>query len=282
MAIYTTDTTPRRGLTVVSKNDDYGEIMEWSDLNPDSEDRVGYFVCFDHNVEGLNIRKAGVDDDVRGVSITSPAFASNATPDKYDDKGLLLPQYTYVGWTGFVPVIDNGTCTVGGRCMPDSDGTAIPSSNNMGYQVIERIDANRVLILVEPQGDMIQRIKGDIVDLNDRLDKVTSYSTDEVDTGATFADGKKIYKKTLYYSKVNKCNTSVSVSGLNIDTLINCEGTGDVYYTENSATKSNGKRLLSLAYIYDSNSLYFTIGSSTSLNYWAEKVYVTLWYTKAE
>lgn len=173
MAIYTTDTTPRRGMTVVSKNDDYGEVMAWADDNPEAEDRAGYFVCFDHDSEGFTVKKAGVDDDVRGVSITNPAFASNVTPDKYDDKGLLLPKYTYIGWTGFVPIIDKGRCTAGGRCMPDSDGTAKPSSNNMGYQVIERIDDSRVLILVEPQGDMIQRIRTDITDINKMLDYLT-------------------------------------------------------------------------------------------------------------
>jgi hypothetical protein len=165
--------------TVVSQNADFAEVAEWGDGNPNNEDRTGYFVCADVPVHGIIMRKATSTDDVKGVSILSPAFAGNYTKDKLDSNGKLLPKYSYVAIIGFVPVRDNGTCEVGGRCMPDDNGCAIPSSNNMGYQVVNRIDDERVLIIIEPNGDMVQRIKTkvnqlqeDIGDIDTALDTI--------------------------------------------------------------------------------------------------------------
>ena len=145
--------------TIVSPNADFAEVAEWADGNPDNEDRTGYFVCANVPVDGIVMKKATSTDDVKGVSIQAPAFAGNYTKDKLDSNGKLLPKYSYVAIIGFVPVIDNGTCTVGGRCMPDDNGCAVPSSNSMGYQVVNRIDEKRVLIIIEPNGDMVQRVK---------------------------------------------------------------------------------------------------------------------------
>lgn len=145
--------------TVVSQNADFAEVAEWADGNPNNEDRTGYFVCANVPVDGIVMKKATSIDDVKGVSIQAPAFAGNYTQDKLDSEGNLLPKYSFVAIIGFVPVIDNGACTVGGRCMPDDNGCAVPSSNSMGYQVVNRIDENRVLIIIEPNGDMVQRVK---------------------------------------------------------------------------------------------------------------------------
>jgi hypothetical protein len=165
--------------TVVSQNADFAEVAEWADGNPNNEDRTGYFVCANVPVNGIVMKKATSIDDVKGVSILAPAFAGNYTKDKVDSNGKLLPKYSYVAIIGFVPVIDNGTCTVGGRCMPDDNGCAVPSSNNMGYQVVNRIDENRVLIIIEPNGDMVQRVKTkinqlqeDIGDIETALDSI--------------------------------------------------------------------------------------------------------------
>ena len=56
--------------------------------------------------------------------------------------------------------------------MPDDNGCAVPSSNSMGYQVINRIDENRVLIIIEPNGDMVQRIKAKINELQEDVDNL--------------------------------------------------------------------------------------------------------------
>lgn len=160
--------------TVVSQNADFAEVAEWADGNPNNEDRTGYFVCANVPVDGIVMRKATSLDDVKGVSILAPAFAGNYTKDKTDGNGNLLPKYSYVAIIGFVPVIDNGTCVVGGRCMPDDNGCAVPSSNSMGYQVVNRIDENRVLIIIEPNGDMVQRIKTKIVGMQDDINNRAS------------------------------------------------------------------------------------------------------------
>ena len=165
--------------TVVSQNADFAEVAEWADGNPDNEDRTGYFVCANVPLDGIVMKKATSLDDVKGVTILAPAFAGNFTADKLDNEGNLLPRYSFVAVIGFVPVIDNGTCTVGGRCMPDDNGCAIPSTNSMGYQVVNRIDENRVLIIIEPNGDMVQRVKTkinqieeDIGDIETAIDSI--------------------------------------------------------------------------------------------------------------
>lgn len=166
-----------------SPNADYAEIGEWADGNPGNENRVGYFVCVDKTTAGITMTKAKADSDVRGVTMLHPGFSGNAGPDKFDSKGELLPQYNYVGFVGFIPVIDNGRCRINDRCMPSDDGTAVPSSNNLGYQVIDRVDSNRVLILVEPQADMIQRIKVDMDRVSE--DNVISVEGVQTDIDAT-------------------------------------------------------------------------------------------------
>lgn len=152
--------------TVISPNADYAEVGEWADGNPRGEDRLGYFVAVANVGDNtIKIRKATSVDDVRGVAVYNPAFSGNASADKYGEDGELLPKYNYIGVMGIVKVIDNGRCKAQGRCMPADDGTAIPSTNNMGYAVLERVDATHVLIAVEPGADMVQRIKEDIVDV---------------------------------------------------------------------------------------------------------------------
>lgn len=147
---------------ITSPNADYAEIGTWSDGNPSNEDRIGYFVAIDTSTPGPTMVKATATADVRGVTVSSPAFAGNFSSDKLDATGNLLKQYEYVAVMGMVSVIDNGTCTINSRCMPDDNGTAIPSTNNLGYQVIDRIDDSHILIAVEPGADMIQRIKSDM------------------------------------------------------------------------------------------------------------------------
>ena len=158
--------------TIVSQNADFAEVAEWADGNPNNEDRTGYFVCANVPIKGIVMKKATSTDDVKGVTILAPAFAGNYTKDKVDANGNLLPKYSYVAIIGFVPVIDNGTCEVGGRCMPDDNGCAIPSSNSMGYQVVNRIDERRVLIIIEPNGDMVQRVKTKITKLQEDMGDV--------------------------------------------------------------------------------------------------------------
>lgn len=171
--------------TVISPNADYAEVGEWADGNPDGENRLGYFVSIAEVGDNtIKIRKATSEDDVRGVSVYNPAFSGNASKDKYGADGELLPQYNYIGVMGIVQTIDNGRCTVGGRCMPDDDGTAIPSTNNMGYAVLERVDSRHVLIAVEPGADMIQRVKTAVKKIEEQIEEGGGGGSGE--NGATF------------------------------------------------------------------------------------------------
>lgn len=166
--------------TVISPNADYAEVGEWADGNPSAENRLGYFVAVAEVADNTTkIRKATSKDDVRGVTVYNPAFSGNAAANKYGASGELLKQYNYVGIMGIIPVIDNGRCTVQGRCMPADDGTAIPSTNNMGYAVLERVDATHVLIAVEPGADMAQRIKSDIRDIETQIERLAATPYDK-------------------------------------------------------------------------------------------------------
>lgn len=171
--------------TVISPNADYAEVGEWADGNPDGENRLGYFVAIAEVGDNtIKIRKATSEDDVRGVSVYNPAFSGNASRDKYGADGELLQQYNYIGVMGIVKTIDNGRCAVGGRCMPDDDGTAIPSTNSMGYAVLERVDSRHVLIAVEPGADMIQRVKTAVKKIEEQLEEGGGGGSGE--NGATF------------------------------------------------------------------------------------------------
>lgn len=163
--------------TMLSRNADYAEVGQWADGNSSDENRIGYFVAIDDTSAGATMVKAKSTSDVRGVTVTAPAFSGNCSDDKYDSNGNLLKQYDYVAVMGMVSVIDNGKCTVNGRCMPNDSGTAVPSPNNMGYQVIDRIDSTHVLIAVEPETDMMVRIKSDVGELQKQL-PVFTYGTD--------------------------------------------------------------------------------------------------------
>ena len=154
----------------ISPNEDFAEVGRWSDGNPNNEDRLGYFVSVSKTEAGITIVKANTDSCIRGVTTKKPAFAANASLDKYNTDGNLKQEYDYVCFSGFATVIDNGRCTINSQCMPSTDGTAVPSTNSMGYQVIERVDNTKVLILVEPSADMLKRIKDDISELETALE----------------------------------------------------------------------------------------------------------------
>ena len=155
--------------TVISENAYYAEVGQWADDNQNGEDRIGYFVAIDTATEGTTMVKATSTADVRGVTVASPAFAGGYSADKIGTDGNLLAKYDYVAVMGIIPVIDNGTCTVNGRCMPADDGTAVPSTNNLGYHVMARVDDTHILIAVEPGADMMQRVKTDVSELDTAL-----------------------------------------------------------------------------------------------------------------
>lgn len=58
---------------------DYAELFEWSDGNPDGEDRRGYFVT----MEGKKIRKASEGDYILGIVSGNPCIIGNTDMEWY-------------------------------------------------------------------------------------------------------------------------------------------------------------------------------------------------------
>ena len=154
---------------------DYAEYGEWYDGNPADEDRVGYFVTI--RTDTNDIVKANSNSVIVGVTSTpeSAGFIGNYKPEYREDTSMAL-----VSIMGQVNVIDNGLCTVGQRCMPASDGTAMPSDNEYGYLVIQRIDDDTVRILVSPTIDSVYRIRTDLKEVQDKLDNFDTITSDTV------------------------------------------------------------------------------------------------------
>lgn len=224
--------------TVSSGNAAYAEVGEWLDGNPDAEDRIGYFVCIDNNTPGTTMRKATSSDDVRGVTVASPAFAGGCSSDKYtqtessdseadpdaDSRSGLLPQYDYVAVMGIVPVIDNGTCTINGRCMPNDSGIAAPVSGDYGYQVMDRIDDTHILVAVEPGSDFQYKVKNYInsgiskADHRNLLDN-SDFRNPVNQGGQTIwnSNGNIIDRWSIYSPDETKRTASLSDSGLTIE-----------------------------------------------------------------
>lgn len=115
-----------------------------------------------------------------------------------------------------------------------------------------------------------------------------SYSTSEVNTGATWIDGKPIYKKTIDMGALPAGGTTTTsdVSSLNIETLVDCRG---------MAWNPTSRNFRPLPFVGDSmdNMLRVDVQNvsdvhtlriiSTTGGAWTgyTKSYVTLWYTKA-
>lgn len=145
---------------ITSERAEYSEVREWSDYNPNNEQRVGYFVCFDSNASNPSlVKKASREDDIRGVTVSSPAFAINSSFDKYLIGGKLNNKYCYVATLGIVDVLDDGSCIPKGRCMPNNNGIATNVNTEHGYFVLERIDQNHIKILVEPGVDCLYKLE---------------------------------------------------------------------------------------------------------------------------
>ena len=111
-------------------------------------------------------------------------------------------------------------------------------------------------------------------------DALDNYSLSEVDTGATWIDGKKIYKKTIDFGAEPSANTEKTVNAniSNLGKVIKLEGIGfdnsgssmPLPYTK--AGSSNGYELS----FYDGKVAIERAGVSVSMT----QIYVTLWYTK--
>ena len=173
---------------------DFAEYFEWEDGNYFEEDRRGLFVTLKNN---KIIKASRLDDYILGVVSSNPGIICNGAENNWHNKyqkdsfGTLLSdengnlilnenfnpnldyiprsersEWTPVGLTGQLIVVDDGTCYPNGFCYPLVDGVAsnfdensidseIPYYlkdffiQNKGYRVLERIDSNHIKILVK-------------------------------------------------------------------------------------------------------------------------------------
>lgn len=144
--------------TTISSMPGFGEVAVWEDGNPNKETRYGYFVNVTYGDNGLTIKKATSTNDVYGVVVDRLGFAANCPDDRLASTGYLTTDYGFICCSGFATVIDNGRCTVGGMCVPNSDGTAIPTTNTVGFKVLDRVDNTHILIFTEPSMGIINYI----------------------------------------------------------------------------------------------------------------------------
>ena len=156
-----------------SSGADYAEMFEWEDGNPDSEDRVGYFVELNGN---KIIKSHSIENTIGVVSGTASVISDNPfewhnkfLKDKWgrylkDDNGniILNPEYDKtkeyqyrffrkewdaIGLIGKLFVRQDGTLSVGCKCKPSKNGIATISDDNTGYRVLEIIDDEVARIL---------------------------------------------------------------------------------------------------------------------------------------
>lgn len=169
---------------------DFAELREWSDGNPNNEDRRGYFVTMD----GMNIKIASPGDYICGIISANPSVIGNNDEDwmgryVFDDFGAFVyedyeetdpetgeirtykkykenpeydptreyafradrPEWDYVGLCGVIHVRDDGTCQVNGFCKCAEGGIATASER--GYRVLERVNDHIVKVLFYLTGE---------------------------------------------------------------------------------------------------------------------------------
>jgi hypothetical protein len=97
----TNDGSAGADTTFDSNNFDFAEMFEWSDGNPDAEDRIGYSVCVD-TLTG-KVRKAEEGDTPFGIVSGTASFVANAGHHKWagyakrDEWGRPLQEPAYNG-----------------------------------------------------------------------------------------------------------------------------------------------------------------------------------------
>lgn len=145
VGIGTSDTNRKNGFTVSSAGNgwfagtvsstgaDYAEYFEWSDGNPNGEDRIGLIVTLD----GDKIKLANEGDDVLGiVSGTAMVLGDNAEyewREKYltDDYGRIIydePIEEFVEYTDYVD--------------PTDESTWVTKQESAGFHVYPKINPN--------------------------------------------------------------------------------------------------------------------------------------------
>lgn len=211
---------------------------------------------------------------VRGKADSS-SLASVATSGLYSD---LTGKPT-------IPTVNNGTLTI------QQNGTTIDTftanqSTNVTVDLSDTTYSDFVgatssaagsagLVPAPTSGDNTKYLKGD----GTWQSVADNYSTSEVNTGATWIDGKPIYKKTFSFTLANAESTTVNHGISNFGLLIKFEGAA-----VSSSTKSVPipRTLTDLNYqvgLEGVTTTSFEVDVAPS-GPRGRQAYITLWYTK--
>lgn len=136
--------------------------------------------------------------------------------------------------------------------------------------------------LRDKDNNIIYPVQGLGTITSDNIDWTTtaqSYSTTEMDTGATWIDGKHIYKKTFSFTLANAESTTVNHGIRNFGILIKYEGAAISSSTKNvpiPRTLTNINYQVGLEGV-TKTSFEVDVASSGPRG---KQAYITLWYTK--
>ena len=84
------------------------------------------------------------------VEVTQHKVNPNYDPDKQYVHRSERPEWSTVGFIGVLPVIEDGTCKVGGYCKCNDDGIAtLAEPSKFNYRVIERVSENVVKVVIK-------------------------------------------------------------------------------------------------------------------------------------
>jgi len=182
--VFTASNNSIRGKTYTTIGADYAEYMEWSDGNPDNEDRCGRFVVLDKETNSDNVlmklSEGKNDEYILGIVSGDPSFIGNGdmywnkkymtdnfgriqyeynedgtkTPlinPNYDpEQNYILrserPEWDVIGLRGFVNTIDDGTCKIGSYVKPSMNGIATISQEKTNYMCVSRITNNIIKV----------------------------------------------------------------------------------------------------------------------------------------
>lgn len=178
---------------------DLAEIGVWADGNTNNEDRLYRFVSINVTNGGGNyIQIADSDDYITGVTTNHAGFIGN-----YSEGDLLDNSKAIVGLLGILTVKTNdSSISVNDKVMSGDNGYAVKSSNELGYRVLEVLDDGKLKIAFASNIDMIQRIKTDVINLEEnKVDKVqgkglstNDYTTTEKDKLAGIESNAQVNK----------------------------------------------------------------------------------------
>lgn len=154
----------------------------WGDNNPTGADRIGLFVTSSN--DNYDVMIANSNSYLSGVTVKNDAFLGGDTDAKY----------CVVQSLGVCTIQTAETVVAGDKVMPNDQGKAVKSNNDLGFRVVEVLEGNKAKIIFAPNNDMVQRIKADVQAVEASLDGLKFKSLTQAEYDALPAkDSNTIY-----------------------------------------------------------------------------------------